>query len=45
MLEILEKKLGLWPFWLISESDFEKKYENKKFDEKSENLKSDKIWI
>ena len=45
MLYILEKNLSLWPFWLIFESDLEKKYENWKFDQKSENLKPDKIWI
>ena len=45
MLYILEKKLGLWPFWLIFESDSEKKSENGKFVQKSENLELDKIWI
>ena len=45
MLYILEKKLGHWPFCLIFQSDSGKKYENRKFDQKSENLKPDKILI
>ena len=42
MLEILEKKSGLWPFWLIFEGDFEKIYENRRFDQKSEIQESGK---
>ena len=37
--------LGNLGAWFIFETDLENKYENRKFDQKSENLISDKIWI
>ena len=42
MLYILEKKLGLQPFWLNFQSNFESKIENQRFYQKGANLKSDK---